>query len=47
VVLERLAFEDILWIEWAGKVSKIGFDISCVERYGSVAMMFYLIGSLL
>jgi hypothetical protein len=32
-------------MEWDGDVSKIEFDISCVESYGSVVMMFYLIGS--
>ena len=45
--LDRLAFDDISWMEWAGKVSKIGFDISCVELYGSVAIILYLIMSLL
>jgi hypothetical protein len=47
LVLERLAFDYILWMEWSGNVSKIGFDIRCVERYGSVAVILYLIGSLL
>jgi hypothetical protein len=37
----------ILWVEWPRKLSRTGFGISCVERYGSVAIMLYLIESLL
>ena len=38
-------FGGYFWMEWDEKVSKIGFDISCVERHGYIAMMLYLIGS--